>query len=43
MFEAVGTAQLIASEVHNVAGLQNAFRCTTRHSTGSFGTDNAFL
>jgi ribose-phosphate pyrophosphokinase len=31
MFEAVGTAQLIALEVHNVAGLQNAFRCTTQH------------
>ncbi len=31
MLEAVGTAQLIALEVHNVAGLQNAFRCTTQH------------
>lgn len=31
LFEAVGTAQLIALEVHNVAAFQNAFRCTTLH------------
>jgi len=31
MFEAVGTDQVIALEVHNVAAFQNAFRCTTVH------------
>ena len=31
LFEAVGLAQLIALEVHNVAAFQNAFRCTTLH------------
>jgi ribose-phosphate pyrophosphokinase len=31
LFEAVGTAQLIVLEAHNVAALQNAFRCTTLH------------
>jgi ribose-phosphate pyrophosphokinase len=31
MFEAVGTEQVIALEVHNVAAFQNAFRCTTLH------------
>ena len=29
LFEAVGTAQLLVLEVHNVAAFQNAFRCTT--------------
>jgi ribose-phosphate pyrophosphokinase len=29
LFEAVGTAQLLVLEAHNVAALQNAFRCTT--------------
>ena len=31
LFEAVGTAQLIVLEAHNVAAFQNAFRCTTLH------------
>lgn len=31
MFEAVGIAQVIALEAHNVAAFQNAFRCTTLH------------
>lgn len=31
LFEAVGTAQLIVLEAHNVAAFQNAFRCTTQH------------
>lgn len=31
LFDAVGTAQLIALEVHNVAAFQNAFRCPTLH------------
>lgn len=31
LFESVGTAQLIALEVHNVAAFQNAFRCPTQH------------
>jgi ribose-phosphate pyrophosphokinase len=31
MFEAVGTDQVIALEVHNVAAFQNAFRCATVH------------
>ena len=31
MFEAAGVAQLIVLEAHNVAALQNAFRCTTLH------------
>ncbi|NDP37976.1 MAG: ribose-phosphate pyrophosphokinase [Rhodoferax sp.] len=31
LFEAVGTAQLIVLEVHNVAAFQNAFRCPTIH------------
>ena len=31
LFEAVGTSQLMALEVHNVAAFQNAFRCPTRH------------
>lgn len=31
LFEAVGVAQLIVLEVHNVAAFQNAFRCTTLH------------
>jgi ribose-phosphate pyrophosphokinase len=31
MFEAVGTDQVIALEVHNVAAFQNAFRCPTVH------------
>ena len=31
LFEAVGTAQLIVLEAHNVAAFQNAFRCTTMH------------
>jgi len=30
-FEACGTAQLIVLEAHNVAALQNAFRCQTLH------------
>jgi len=29
LFEAVGTAQMLVLEVHNVAAFQNAFRCTT--------------
>jgi ribose-phosphate pyrophosphokinase len=31
LFEAVGTDQLIVLEAHNVAALQNAFRCPTIH------------
>jgi ribose-phosphate pyrophosphokinase len=31
LFEAVGTAQLLVLEAHNVAAFQNAFRCTTIH------------
>ncbi len=31
LFEAVGTAQVIALEVHNVAAFQNAFRCNSRN------------
>lgn len=31
LFEAVGTAQLIVLEAHNVAAFQNAFRCPTLH------------
>ena len=31
LFEAVGTAQLLVLEAHNVAALQNAFRCPTLH------------
>lgn len=31
LFEAVGTAQLIVLEAHNVAAFQNAFRCMTLH------------
>lgn len=31
LFDAVGTAQLIALEAHNVAAFQNAFRCMTLH------------
>jgi ribose-phosphate pyrophosphokinase len=31
LFEAVGTAQLIVLEAHDVAAFQNAFRCTTLH------------
>jgi ribose-phosphate pyrophosphokinase len=31
LFEAVGTAQLIVLEAHNVAAFQNAFRCVTVH------------
>lgn len=31
LFEAVGIAQLIVLEAHNVAALQNAFRCPTIH------------
>lgn len=31
LFEAVGLTQLITLEAHNVAALQNAFRCTTLH------------
>ncbi|MES2090066.1 MAG: ribose-phosphate diphosphokinase, partial [Pseudomonadota bacterium] len=31
MFEAMGGAQLIVVEVHNVAAFQNAFRCVTGH------------
>lgn len=31
LFEAVGAAQLIVLEAHNVAALQNAFRCPTVH------------
>jgi ribose-phosphate pyrophosphokinase len=31
LFEAVGTAQLLVLEAHNVAAFQNAFRCTTLH------------
>ena len=31
MFEAVGTAQVIALEVHNPAAFENAFRCPTVH------------
>lgn len=31
LFEAVGTAQLMVLEAHNVAAFQNAFRCPTLH------------
>jgi len=31
LFEAVGLAQIIVLEAHNVAAFQNAFRCTTLH------------
>jgi ribose-phosphate pyrophosphokinase len=31
MFEAVGVDRVIASEVHNVAAFENAFRCPTWH------------
>jgi len=31
LFEAVGLAQIIALEAHDVAAFQNAFRCTTLH------------
>lgn len=31
LFDAVGTAQLIVLEAHNVAAFQNAFRCPTLH------------
>ena len=31
LFEAVGVAQVIVLEVHNVAAFQNAFRCPTLH------------
>ncbi|HJU84709.1 MAG TPA: ribose-phosphate diphosphokinase [Holophagaceae bacterium] len=31
LFEAVGTAQVLALEVHNVAAFQNAFRCPAVH------------
>lgn len=31
LFEAVGLAQMIVLEAHNVAAFQNAFRCTTLH------------
>lgn len=31
LFEAVGTAQIIMLEAHNVAAFQNAFRCPTMH------------
>jgi ribose-phosphate pyrophosphokinase len=41
MFEAVGTAQVIALEVHNVAAFQNAFRCTTLHLEGHRAFDAA--
>lgn len=34
LLEAVGTAQLIVLEAHNVAALQNAFRCPTLHLEG---------
>jgi len=31
VFEAVGTASVIALDVHNVAAFENSFRCPTRH------------
>jgi ribose-phosphate pyrophosphokinase len=31
LFEAMGTTQLIVFEAHNVAAMQNAFRCPTLH------------
>jgi ribose-phosphate pyrophosphokinase len=31
LFEAVGTAQIIVLEAHNLAAFQNAFRCRTMH------------
>jgi ribose-phosphate pyrophosphokinase len=34
LFEAVGTAQLIVLEAHNVAAYQSAFRCPTLHLEG---------
>ena len=34
LFEAVGVAQLIVLEAHNVAAFQNAFRCPTVHFEG---------
>lgn len=39
LFEAVGTAQVIALEVHNVAAFQNAFRCTTQHLSAHHAFD----
>lgn len=34
MFEALGVAQLLVLEVHNVAAFENAFRCVTTHLPG---------
>ncbi len=34
LFEAVGTAQVIVLEAHNVAAFQSAFRCPTLHLEG---------
>jgi ribose-phosphate pyrophosphokinase len=31
LFEAVGTDRIVALDVHNLAGYQNAFRCRTEH------------
>lgn len=39
LFEAVGTDQVIALEVHNVAAFQNAFRCTTQHLSAHHAFD----
>jgi len=41
LFEAVGTDQLIVLEAHNVAALQNAFRCTTLHLEAHHAFDGA--
>lgn len=40
LFEAVGTAQLIVLEAHNVAAFQNAFRCLTVHIEAHRAFDN---
>ena len=36
LFDAVGVAQLIVLEAHNVAAFQNAFRCPTVHLSAHF-------
>jgi ribose-phosphate pyrophosphokinase len=41
LFEAVGTAQLLVLEAHNVAALQNAFRCPTLHLEAHRAFDGA--
>lgn len=39
MFDAVGVAQLIVLEAHNVAAFQNAFRCATVHLSAHHAFD----